>query len=946
MPYIKEALKALLKRVFGIRDGEYRTAILMQFNIFLLIATLLIVKPTVNALFLARFGAERLPEAFILVAVTALLISTVYARLIGKTRLNYIIERTLLISFATLVLFLILLRLNILEGWVLYLFYIWVAIFAVLSSSQFWILANLVYNVREAKRLFGFIGAGAIAGGIFGGYLTNLLAPVIGSENLIFISATFLLLCIPITRLIWKENISSLTVFRRRRRLREYGEHPLKTILSSRHLSYLAAIIGVSVIVAKLVDFQFSDIAHRAITDADELAAFFGFWFSTINLLSLAVQLFLTSRLVGTLGVGTSLLFLPFGIFLGAVTLFLFPELWAAIVIKTADGSLKQSINKSATELLGLPIDMEIKSKTKTFIDVVVDSTATGIAGFILIFIVISLDLSTRFVSAAIILLIGIWIYLIYKVRREYLRSFKFRMEEASDGDRLSPEQVSIDSIVQGIEKVLVDGSEQQILYLLKQVREFSNDQLFDHISELLGHPSSTVRAEAIRTLYHFRNRDLVERIKPFINDPAYEVKKASFEYLFEHAYEDASDLLSIYLDHSDQEIADAALESLAVETRDNETLKIKYDLKKRIRDLMDAVEGLSDTRAHKTRKLRLLDILGNANIPEYYPYIRSSFSEDDPEVVGRAVESAGNSFNHDFLSSLIGFLASDTLRPKARSALVKYGAPVIDPLVEAVVQRTYSMEALRSVPSVIEHFDTQKAVAALFNLLDEDDYLLQMKAVKSLNNLKSSHPELRFNKKEVARRILEEGKVYLSTLSAMHTQIILAYKRQKRGSEEENTQLTEARRNLIELLEKRLDNDLERIFGLLGLKYPPDDIGNALEGIRSNKPEQRINAIEFLDNLLEPDLKRVLIPIVETTILDAISEETLDSLNLEILSEKECFELLLGGNDQRIKLAVLQLIALLGDEKYMPVVKPYTESDNPTIQSGAKEALVKLSQI
>ena len=38
----------------------------------------------------------------------------------------------------------------------------------VLLISQFWTLANLVYDPRQAKRLFGFIGGGAPLGGIAG----------------------------------------------------------------------------------------------------------------------------------------------------------------------------------------------------------------------------------------------------------------------------------------------------------------------------------------------------------------------------------------------------------------------------------------------------------------------------------------------------------------------------------------------------------------------------------------------------------------------------------------------------------------------------------------------------------------------------------------------------------------------------------------------------------
>ena len=54
---------------FDIRKGELNRALLMQLNIFLIITTLLIVKPAVNDLFLARFGAAHLPNAFIQVAI-------------------------------------------------------------------------------------------------------------------------------------------------------------------------------------------------------------------------------------------------------------------------------------------------------------------------------------------------------------------------------------------------------------------------------------------------------------------------------------------------------------------------------------------------------------------------------------------------------------------------------------------------------------------------------------------------------------------------------------------------------------------------------------------------------------------------------------------------------------------------------------------------------------
>jgi ATP/ADP translocase len=80
-----------------------------------------------------------------------------------------------------------------------------VAIFGVISGTQFWLLANEIYNAREAKRLFGLIGAGAISGGIFGGYLTSFLAPRLSTENMIFFCVGFLMLCQIFVWSIWKK---------------------------------------------------------------------------------------------------------------------------------------------------------------------------------------------------------------------------------------------------------------------------------------------------------------------------------------------------------------------------------------------------------------------------------------------------------------------------------------------------------------------------------------------------------------------------------------------------------------------------------------------------------------------------------------------------------------------------------------------------------------------
>jgi ATP:ADP antiporter, AAA family len=377
MIYYQDAIRYFLRKTFDLREGEISRAALMQLNIFLIICTLLIVKPVAKSLLSSEYGPQSLPIAFVLVALSAAIVSTFYSRMLGKVPLNKIIIWSLVISVFTLILLGVLLSLHLLAGWIYYFLYIFVAIFAALATSQFWIMANVVFNAREAKRLFGFIGAGAIAGGIVGGYLTSALTQFMSIESLLFVAAALVACCIPITRHIWITNVApNHERIEQKKRIGVGQEHPLKLILNSRHLTYMAVIIGVSVMVAKLIEYQFNALATdyytdpvTKITDKEALTSFFGVMFSTLNIISLLVQLLVTHRVVGVFGVGASLFFLPGGILLGALLLLLFPALWAAVFINIADGSLKQSINKSATELLALPIPNDIKNRTKSFID-------------------------------------------------------------------------------------------------------------------------------------------------------------------------------------------------------------------------------------------------------------------------------------------------------------------------------------------------------------------------------------------------------------------------------------------------------------------------------------------------------------------------------------------------------------------------------------------------
>ncbi|HEA21297.1 MAG TPA: hypothetical protein ENH87_10300 [Pricia antarctica] len=930
-------LRTLVKKTFDVREGEFRISLYMLSYIFLVIAVLMIIKPTVNALFLSELGVEQLPFAFLAVAVTAIGSSFFYSRALTRFPLNRIIKFTLFASTIALISFGLLLKFNLVGGWFLYLFYVWVAIYAVLSASQFWVLANLVYTIREAKRLFGFIGSGAILGGIFGGYLTSLLAPFIGTDNLIFLAAILLLCCVPLLRKIWNSGIKKLGKQKRPKRTTNTGDRPWQLIKKSKHLTYIAGIVIVSVLTAKLIDYLFSDFAAAAIPDPDELTAFFAFWFSTFNLLSLIIQLFFTHRIVGIWGVGFSLLLLPIGIFAGSILFFIIPELSAIIVIKAMDGVMKQSVHKSASELLALPLPFDLKNKTKSFINVVVDSIATGIAGFLLIFVVKGLDLPSYYIAAIVIVLVGVWVFFILKVRKEYYKTFRKNLEVLTDySEKSLKPMVKKVSVVKGMRNVFQSGTEEQILFMLGKLMEINDKRFEKDVEQLLEHPSTKIRTAAIQNLYFLNTATMISNVNPLLHTDDEALTLATLEYLLLHAEKDRSLVYDRYLDTENRRISNAALYCLAKESRNNEILKSTYALHTRI---SDQIKRITDGNEEKDSLKSLLKTIGAANSQSHFPFINKYLKDNRPEIVEAAIIAASLGKDASFIIPLIAFLPQKAFRKLATEALIGYGRTMVPLLTNIIIERLVPLETCRFIPGVLQNFASQETVRSLFLLMEDSDLTIRLESIRALSDIRKQHPKITFNKYRIVALIYEECKLHHRTLSAMHTQIIISYRNRTKAKREISDEERDARTSLLEILERRLNAGLERIFKLLGLRFPQKDIEIAYEGLVSEKQEARTNAIEFLDNLLTGELKRALLPIIEESALDIASDEVLQKIKHKVPSEMECFELLLGGNDLMLKLAVLYLIKHQKDEKYVPLIMKYIKSDNLKLRTFAQEA-------
>ena len=933
MIQIKVLFKAFLLKTFDIREGEYERVLLMQLNIFVIIFTLLIIKPVVNAQFLSTIGIEKLPLVFLLVAVCAMGVSTFYSRILSSKSLRNVTSGTLIVSIISLVILATLLHLGIAEKFIIYLLYIGVAIFGVLTTSQFWIMANLAFDAREAKRLFSFIGAGPIAGGVAGGYFTSVAAIFVQGVNLLYVAAALLCICLPLNKIIWTKHIKPLTNFQQKKRLTDFGDHPLWLIRKSRHLTYLALVIGLSVVVSKLVEFQFSSVASLNFSDPDDLTAFFGFWFSTFNVVSLIIQLFLTKRIVGTFGVGTSLFALPTGITVGSLLLLFSPALWAGIFVKLWEVSVKQSVNKSATELLALPIPANIKSQTKSFIDVFVDLAATGVAGLLLIFLVNGLALSVRSVSILSLVILGFWMWVAVKVRREYIKTFRSKLTQADKHSSRELMDYNNISVISGLKKALYSGTEHQVLYVLDKVRQIPDTRMFDDVVGFLDHDSAQVRQAALQCIYYLEKVVDAETINKLLKDPDQEVRYKAFAQLLRQTKEQRIATINRYLTDMDPMISGAALVGLAEEARNNAEMRKLLQVEQRIREKMDYLLLTNNPEEQYQYKAMILRAVGHANIVSLYTEIEKYLDDENPAIVKESLLAAGFTMSDYFVEIIANYLVEKETRKIAQDALLNYGVGITANLQAMAKNLNIKAEVINNLPGVLERMDAQAAVKTLLSFLETPDVMLRLEALRSLNTMQRDFPHLKIKKEDIIGYIIDEAELYKNTLGILYQQNQLL-------PSEDAQALNQARTDLIQLLERRLDGTLERIFRLIGLRYPPDDVMSVYQGIRSTNEHVRMNSVEFLDNLLEPTLKRTLVPIAESAMFEGITNKTLINLKVKVPDEEKCLSMLLEGRDAKLKIAVFRLILHLKNKDYMAMVLPFTQSPNARVREQAEKVI------
>ncbi len=199
---------------------------------------------------------------------------------------------------------------------------------------------------------------------------------------------------------------------------------------------------------------------------------------------------------------------------------------------------------------------------------------------------------------------------------------------------------------------------------------------------------------------------------------------------------------------------------------------------------------------------------------------------------------------------------------------------------------RSIPLNIRNNIPVILSMIPTQDSVNVLIGALATDDILLKQRIIKALNKLHTRFPDIPINQQQISDAFIAETKTYYEILQILHIH--------ERNSD--------AGQLLKKSLEETLDQNLEQIFRLLGLKYHPDDIFFAYLGITSSKKNLRDSAIEFLDNVLGKDQKKYLFPILDRDADEIAIRQGRSMFEMNEITIEESLEYLLAGTNTWLK--------------------------------------------
>ena len=817
-------------------------------------ASVVFFETTASALFLSSFDATALPYVYLAAAVIVPLAGVAFSRLERRVSYRALFIATVGFLLAGMVGFRVVLALSS-SKWPALALLIGVEVLAVLSTLQFWGLAGRLFDIRQGKRLFGLVGSGEVAAGVIGGFSVPALVRLLGTPNLLVLAAAAMAANLVVL-------IAITSKFSQRLNAEDGGDDEdgerlsVSTVFKSRYLTLMLVVSLLAVLGYFLVDYVFYDRVEARYQDEDSLAGFFGLFSALVGIVNLISRSFVSGRVINRFGLAVALLILPGTLLVTGGTLatvgtslgLIAAIFWIAVFAKALDVVLRESIDTPSFLILYQPLPAGARLPTQTFMQSIIEPLAGGIAGAGLLIGTQLLALNAVHVAWALVAVVASWLLASVFLRRQYTVALLGALADRTlgRGGKLTAVDASAVAI---LERRLGSAHPGEVIYALEMLEQVEHPSLPTYLVGLLAHSSAAVREDVLDRLERVHELASFDAVQARLQkETSPRVLGAVLRTLASIGESDALEKVEPYLDNPSPAVRKGALVGM-----------LRGGGIEGVLLAGERVTTLVGSSNPDERKF-VAELLGDVGISSFHRPIAILLRDEYDTVRRAAVTAAGKLLNPRLWPLVIENLSLPLVRQAAVAALVAGGEATVDALEEAFDKEGQTRQVRLLIVKVCGRIGGPRAASFLRSRMDFADEDVRHRVLLGLRACGyTSTPE---DATVIAAMIREESNDAAWNLAGLRDI----------GTHEEFALLSNA-------LAGELRRDRERIMTLLSFICPREAIVRATACLEDPSGQQRAYAVEVLDNVVAPELKPLLFPILED-IPDAQKLERLEELS------------------------------------------------------------------
>jgi len=840
---------------FGVQPAEERGAALMLAHSAFMGFGTVFFETAASALFLGQFGASTLPSVYLAAAALSAATGYAYSRLQNRLSFSRLMTGTLL----SMVLVVGALRGSLFLSQAAGLFFfamVFYRVLSILTDLEYWAVAGRLYDLRQAKRLFGFIGTGEVVARIIGSFSVPLLLKAGGVSNLLVLSTLALLACLVLLRrvlpLIPVEDGPKQTTAQRAAR------SSMGSLVQDPYLRFVLIVAFCGILGKYLVDFAFLQQVKSRFADAKEVASFFALFSGVSQCASLLTRVFLSGRVLSAIGVHRGLLILP-GAHVICTTLLLAagglalgpnPVFWLVVLNQGIYKTFKHPIDNPSLKTLYQPIPKDRRLSLSIAVDALLNPLGIALSSALMVLFKSVFHSDPVQFGWALLACFLFWLWSARAAATEYVRALVTALR-----GRIEDIEFAFDdeAAVSTLRERLKTGSEEDALVALQILGDHTPLALNPMLPDLVSHASKKVRRAALERIEVHQPPGIAATLRARLGDEPDALLRAqalralsavegpsSKDELMRHAF---SPILALR--------EAALLGLLRMEAREG---------REGIREL-----ARSKDPAHRGAAARLLRLSGGAAEAD----VVQALIEDEEVAVSRlALFAAGQMKQADLVPLLVQRVSRRGVMGAARAALALSGDLAVAQLISAF-EATEKGDVRRGLVSALSRIKSEDAFRFLLSKLDVEDIAVRQECIRAL-----SHSRFIALAGEDRDRI--EGLARNEAKRALET---LAQVRDLEGIEG------------TEILRRALlgshRNTRERLLMLLGFTRDPRAFLAVRAHIDGTHKDRRAYAQEILDVVLSREERAFFMPAIEG-VLDDVSPELAHALGLARMSAPE----------------------------------------------------------